>query len=395
VRLRALAPYVALAAVLAAVWPVLSPPGPILGDHFVFWAVGRMVLEGRSPYDLAAWADLSARYPDPVVDGVAMNVIPDLYGTVTIWPYPPWTALVFVPFGALPIGLGTSALHFAYVLAGVAASVILARLLPWRSRASYAMALAISAAFQPFVMGTRGGQFGAFILLGLALAARGLVGGASARTVGSLLCSIKPHLLGAFAPVFVVGLARSRGMRALVIPAAALIAIASATLLRYPEALSTIVEGAGERVATADLFATTWAVSKAVTGEVDQLVVAGLIGTALLASIAAIRLAHTELRAPLALACSLALSLVVSPHVESYDDIVLLPAAFVALHAAERAARPVRPALAGATIVMAMVIPWLAILAQMLSGTQAASGALPFVFIALLVAAALARPQVA
>ncbi len=390
---RAVAPYVVLAAALAAVWPVLWPVGPHLGDHFLFWSAGRLVIEGRSPYDPAAWADLSARYPGPLVEDVAVNVIPNLYGTVTIWAYSPSTALLFVPFGALPVGPGTSALHLAYVLAGVAGSVILARLVPWRSRTSYAVALAMSAAFQPFVMGTRAGQFGGFILLGIALAVRGLVGGTGARTAGSLLCSIKPHLLGAFAPVFVVELARVRGARALVIPAASLAGLAAATLIRYPDALPTIAVGVGERVAALDLFATTWALAKALTGEVDQRLVAMLIGAALVASIAAVRLADRDLRAMIALACSLALSLVVSPHVESYDDIVLLPGAFVALHAAERAAPPVRSALAGATIVVAVVTPWLAILAQMLSGTQASSGALPFLFIALLLAAARARPH--
>jgi len=393
VRFRSVAPYLALAAALAGVWPILWPPGPNLGDHFLLWNVGRMVIEGRSPYDPVAWADAAARFPGPVVEDAAVNVIPNLQGTGTIWAYPPWTALLFAPFGALPVGLGTSALHLAYVLAGIAASVAFARSFAWRARTTYAVALAISATFQPFVMGTRAGQFGAFILLGIALAFRGLAGGAGTRSAGALLCSVKPHLFGVFAPVFIVVLVRVRGARQLVMPAAVVTVVAATTLLRYPDAIPAMARGVAERTAAVGLFATTWAVVRELTGGVDGLVVAILIGAAILASIVAVGRADPELRLPLALACSLALSLVVSPYVQSYDDIVLLPGAFVALYAAERAAPPVRSALAVATIVVAAIAPWLAILTQMLSGTQAASGALPFLFVALLLAASFARPR--
>jgi len=367
-------------------WPVLWPAGPNLGDHFVFWSAGRMVLEGRSPYDPTSWSLAAARFPDAVIEGAAVNVIPNWLGTR--WNYPPWTALLFVPFGAMPVAIGTFALHLAYIVAGAAAALLLAAQFPWRSRATYALALAIFGTYQPFVMGTRGGHFGSFILLGVALAFRGSLRSGASLPIGAVLAAAKPHIVSAFALAVAGRLIGLRRKRALAAAALAVASVALATFARYPEALLTIPAGVAERIGDAERFSSTWAVANVFAAGFEPLFIVLFAGGVVLISLLAVRLAPLERRPHVLLACSLAVSLAISPYVQSYDAVVLLPAAFVALHAAELAPLTVRLALVGLTIVVVTLVPWLAILGQMMSGQQAWSGVLPLLFALLLLAAA-------
>ncbi len=395
-RWRAFVPYLALTTGLVVSAPAYWPVPYHLGDTFLLWSVGRMILGGVSPYEPSSWAAAAARDPGEVVAGVAVNVIPNMValGGVT-WPYPPWTGLLFAPFAALPVEAGTLALHLSYVAAGGLAAIIATAGLPWRSTATRAVALAGFGLFQPFVMGTRAGQFGTFLLLGVALVTHGLTPGARLATpalvVGALLVAAKPHVALLFVVVVLIALVRRRRVRALAVTSLALAVVAAASLARFPESISAVSEGASSRASVlGSLFATTWTFAR-VLGVGDWRIVAPLlIGLTALAAAVAVRWSPPVLRWSIALSLSLPLSLAISPYVQSYDDVLLAPAAFVALAATERVRGGGRVALALAVLVVAVAYPWLAIVLQMIGGTQASSGLVPLLFAPLLAAGALA-----
>ena len=196
-RLLVFVPALVVVAVEALVlWPV-----PLhVGDWFQYWYAGHIVAAGASPLDTSAWRDAVYVYPD-VVDDFVTNVRrselftdPETPILHPPWIYPPWTAVLFVPFGILPIRAGVVLLHIALLVAGFAALLwLVARLdLPPPARA---LALALAVGMQPFVLATRTGHFVSLLLIGALLVVVAL----ERRTVlplvaGALLLSLKPHL---------------------------------------------------------------------------------------------------------------------------------------------------------------------------------------------------------
>jgi len=389
-------PYAALALALLVVLPVAWPV-PHLGDLFLLWGVGRMTLDGMSPYDRATWQAMTARYPGEVVDG-AVNVIPNMSQLPgVVWPYPPWTAYVFAPFAALPPAVGTTALHLAFVAAGIAAAIVLARLVPGRASTLYALALAAFGLFQPFAMDVRSGQFATFLLLGVALVTYGIMRDRAGFVVaGALVLFLKPHLFSLFALVVLVILVRRGRWRTIAATAGILVLVAVATIARQPESLAAMFAGGTDRAGVPDRFATTWAVARALFPQGDVTGIGWLLAGAVVAVVAvASSRSPARLRMPVLLSAALVASLAISPYVQAYDELVLLPAVFVAIAAVELPARASWRALQlTLAIVIGVLYPWAAVVLQIATGTQASSGAIPLLFAVLLVstAAAASRP---
>jgi len=143
--------------------PILSPmPAP--ADHFQFWAAGHLIATGRSPYERASWVEMAAYGPVP--EGAAVNTVlggPQVTGT--FWLYPPQTAFLFAPFGALPIPLGVQLLNLFVLAAAVLALVMAARCVGLSgSRLAFALTLAVTSA--PFVVTVRDGHPTGVVLAG-------------------------------------------------------------------------------------------------------------------------------------------------------------------------------------------------------------------------------------
>jgi len=115
------------------------------GDFFQFRAGARAIAEGASPYDAAWSVAFHAR------EGSLALLQPPLYGSVA-WttPYPLWTFLVLIPFGAMPLGL-SAASWLIFQLAGLAVALgTLTRSLGLaRDRRALALLAAIVIAFEP------------------------------------------------------------------------------------------------------------------------------------------------------------------------------------------------------------------------------------------------------
>ncbi len=375
-------PYVALAAALLAEAAVLYPPPFNLTDYLVFWEAGHMFASGASPYDLAQWQEPGARF-----GGHLAYLASNPRGVP--WPYPPWTVYLFVPFGLLPPELGTWALHLASVATGIGAAILIARLVPWRSRWTYAAFLVLVATFQPLVIAARWGQFGGFLLLGVALVATALTsGGTLAYVLGALLLATKPHLAAGFAPVSVVMLAASRAWSTIAVTAAALAALAAASFASQPLALGTISSGAADRLAQLRVFGSSWSFAFDVAGDAGLIVGAVLLASTAVVCVFAVRWAPARLGRLTAIAAAFVFSIAAVPYLFSYDQVLLAPAIAVALASGERAPDRFRALHLTVVLLAVAVLPWLLFFIGSFRSTQAASGLLPVVMALLLAASA-------
>jgi hypothetical protein len=384
--------YLPAAIVLAiealALWPI-----PLhLGDWLQYWYVGRIVASGGNPLDAAAWRDIVYAYPTVVSDFV-VNWYPGAFATTPEtplapqWLYPPWTAVMFMPFGAFSLETGVVLLHVALIAGGLAAIgwLVLRLQLPPRTRA---LALAFAVGVQPFVLATRTGHFTTLLLFGVVLTLIALERRSTAALIaGALIVSLKPHLFVAFALVVLAVLVRRREWRAIATTSVTLVLFAAVFYLRYPSPVGGAFGAAVDRILTDDA-ATTWALAAQLAPQASLMAGVALLLVAAIAAWVAVRAAPERLRFFVLVAAALALSLAVSPYVHTYDHVLLLPALLgsLALVAGERG--PVRLGVGAAAIAGGLAYPWLAYFSDV-QGRQWPSGGVPFAALALLTASVL------
>jgi hypothetical protein len=319
---RAVAPYLAPLAVLALEWRLLSPL-PALADHFQFWAAGRMVVTGLSPYDRSAWETMASYGPLP--EGVAANtVIGNLALTKAVWLYPPQTAFLFAPFGALPLSIGVQLLHLFVLVAAVAGVVLAARAVGLHG-ARLAFALTLAVLSQPFVITVRDGHplgvvVGGLVLVFVGLRDRRLL----VLAAGVALVSIKPQVVAIFGIGVLAYLVGRRDWRAIGAAVAGLAAVTLPAELTSPFPLEQITAATNERLAL-DL-STVGALSRDLGGGIALAVALTIIGLTTCA--AAVRLAPRGQGPAIAFGALLAAAAVLSPYLHDYDMLTLLPAAF-------------------------------------------------------------------
>ncbi|HVR88232.1 MAG TPA: glycosyltransferase 87 family protein [Candidatus Limnocylindria bacterium] len=354
-RIRAIAtaiwPYAPPLAVLIAEWGLLSPT-PALADHFQFWAAGHMVVTGQSPYVRTAW-EAAAAY-GPVPDGVAVNtVIGNLTRTEDIWPYPPQTAFLFGPFGALPLAIGVPLLHLVGLLLAVGGLAQAAHLVGLRG-ARMTFALTLAAVSQPFVFTVRDGHPIGLVLIGLTLLFLGLRDRRLwALGLGVAIASVKPHLAIAFAIATVGVLVSRRDGRGLAVTLLALAAVTIPAELRDPFPIARI-GGAADQWLAFDL-STVGALARDLGGGVPLTVAIVLLGVG--AAGLALRIAPGRSRWTVSYGALLTLSLVLTPYAHDYDMLLVLPAVFAAAGVAQRA-RTEHVVVALEALLVA-VVPWL------------------------------------
>lgn len=370
---------VVLVLVLLAELPLLVPPPFPLTDHLVFWRAGQLVVGGGSPYDMDAWSATQREY-----DSAHLRLFVELDRPV--WVYPAWTAFLFVPFGLLPYPTGPWALYFSYLAVGLFSALLFIRSLPARWVRPAELAIVLVAAFQPLVIADRYGQFGAFLLLGTVLVFLGVRDRSALRlSAGALLLFAKAQLFVILAPAVLVILVRRRAWRSLAITAGVLTAVAVATTLRYPESLAFFARGASDRVAVFTTYSSSWAFAHYIAQDWWLLVGGGLVTSAVVASVVAVRRLPADLRLAGSVAAASLISLAVTPVDFHYDEVPLVLAVVLAIAVGRR---PLQIAL---TWAVALVIPWLLFFAELAIGgpdSQSLSGAVPLLMAPLLLVAA-------
>jgi len=293
-----------------------------------------------------------------------------------IWTYPPWTAVALAPFGALPVSVGVPLFHFTSLAAAVVAAIALARSLPWRDVRRYALALVLFALCEPFIVGVRGGHFVGVLLAGVCLVQIGVLRNRVWPLVaGALLLSLKPHAVLAL-PVVVVGilLARRRWSQ-IAWTTSALGAITAISVAAYPDSLGAIAAGSAEHAAVQG--ATTWTLIAGILGTPSGVVVAASQLALVVTCVLGVRLAPRRFRIHAIFALTLVAGLALVPYVQDHDQLLLIPALFLAVFY-----RDVAPRGRGWYLpligVAFVAVSWLIELPAVFAGAPALAGVTPF-----------------
>jgi hypothetical protein len=274
-----------------------------------------------------------------------------------LWLYPPWAALLFAPFGALPAETGIALLRVALLVTGGIAIVMVVR--ETALRPAMPLAAAVALASQPLLLATRTGHFDALLVIGALLLRRGLDGPTRWLVAGTLLLSLKPHLVLVLGVVTVVLLVRRGRARQLATATAIVGAIAAVSTVLYPPpGLSTLLaESAGK---TEYGSPTTWLLAREIGGAAWPLVAIALVAMSAVAAIVASR-ATVGPRDGALVAGALGLSLVVAPYEHVHDHALLLPAATLAIAAGVAIRQPwLRAAALAIVATAAVAYPWVA-----------------------------------
>ncbi|HYR93605.1 MAG TPA: glycosyltransferase family 87 protein [Methylomirabilota bacterium] len=331
-------------------WPLLVPI-PAVGDDFQFWAAGHMVVTGQSPYDRASWEAIAdyGPYPGGNINTSRIN----LAITNAVWLYPPQTAFLFAPFGALPYEIGVPLLHVFVLLTGLLAIAAAAYLAGLRG-IRLGVALCVAIVSQPFLVSVRDGHPIGLLALGAVLLYAGIVSRRDGPAfMGTALLTLKPHLTGLFALGAFAALVSRRDWRRLgaMVAGAALVTLPFEIATPFP--IASFIASTNERVAVD--VSTIPALARDLGGGLPlALALAALTGAACLV---ALRLARAEFRARVALASALIGSLAFVPYAHDYDTLFVLPVGFVLV--ALGVGRPAEAVVGLMTTVAVFIVPWI------------------------------------
>jgi hypothetical protein len=354
-------------------------------DFFCFWNGARFLLTGRDPYDAVAWqAATGGLFPDPR-GGAYVSACPGRFG------YPLWTAIVLVPFGALPLELAAT----LWIALAIVATVVGCALI-WRAvrgaTSGLPLFLAIVLFSQPFWVLLAGGQ-----MSGVMLALAGLVAWAVAYQrdavtgVSAAGLALKPQVAAFVLPLV---LARSLVQRRWRVAAAAIVlgAVAVAVSLAVdPRWPSGWLGEVGRRSQSIAQFATVWGFSADVFGT-------PLPGGVLLAIVvgAVLAIARRDAFGDLPfLGVAIPVSLAATPYIWSYDFLVLAVPWALVLAELQRASGARRLLFLVALIVVASLLPWVLYALAFTRGRETWSVAVPIVTALLLAVVIADRRRVA
>ncbi len=379
-RARRRLPWIAPVLVLLVEAPLLWPT-PHVGDWFYLWFAGHVVAGGGSPYDVTSWTAATTDY-GALAGGIAHNSIAgqDLsLPTSDRWLWPPITAALLAPFGALPLEAGIPLLHLATIAVSVASALVLVRtMLPPAMRP---VGLAIVVASAPAVEVMRAANPSAAILPAVALLFVALRSGSATALAGGALAlfvrwSLFPLTALAAAAVF----AARRAWRALALAGAAWLAVNMAAFALTPPRLDALLAAGAVRAQQDN--ASTWRFAAQVAPAADAPLAIAMVLAALGLVVVAVRAAPIEARGETLVAAVLALAVAVAPYTRTYDGLALLPAWLLVLRAGAASGRG---ALAIGAVLVAAAYGWAAYLVGAVS-TQEAVALAPFLALALLAA---------
>lgn len=279
-------------------------------DFHCFWAAGRLVALGSDPYDPAGYQALVA--------GEGAISAQTLIHCGARFPFPPWTALLLAPFGALPLPLA-STLWVALFLGATTLGLYWSWSLSGGGRRWPPLFLALVLASEPFLLALENAQFGA-ITLALCSGALVLMENRRDRSAGAALAAllIKPQLVIVSLPALLIRAALQRRLR--IVAGASMVAgltvVASVALL--PGSPAVLAGYAGRTVGATVPLASVWDLGGSLGLPFLAPIVIALLAIATVALVAGRPVDDTGF-AGLAVAFSLA----VTPYAWSYDYILL------------------------------------------------------------------------
>ncbi|MDP9321887.1 MAG: DUF2029 domain-containing protein [Chloroflexota bacterium] len=379
-RARPLLPFFPALLLFIALWPVARPIEGS-GDTFQFWYAGHLVATGASPYDQDAWHAAGAY--GPIAASVARNCA-DPDALLCVWAYPPLTAWLFAPFGALPATVGLLAINTFVVVILIAGLVAAVLVFGPREPGPRALVLAAAVTGNPFVIDIRSGHFVGLMLLALVAIVYGLREKWTWLVAsGAVVLALKPHVAIVVAVAVPAVLAGRRAWRAIASVAVTVAIVAGVALLRSPEALGAIIGRGGAKAGIA--WMTTWFFAESTGVPIVALVVMAI--AAFGAAVLAIRSARDDRRDLTIVAVAACLSLVVTPYVQPYDFLLTIPAFAAAAAAASALRVPARTALLAFIALCSGVGTWAPILFGDVAGVAPSYAVMPVAALVLLAVA--------
>jgi hypothetical protein len=376
-----IAPLLVLLIYAPLLWPQVH-----VGEWFVFWYIGHLVVNGGSPYDWMQWLPAAHDY-GPLAHGIAVNTANGLSDAELRdgprWLWPPIVGLALAPFGMLPLEVGIPLLHIALLLVGIGGAIWLAHLLLPPPQRALGMALLLASA--PLVQPMRAASPTILVLLGscfLLLGARRRAGGALGAS--ALLLAVRPQVFATVGAVVTALLARERSWRALAVAIAVFLGVTLVTFVLSPFPLDPALLGSARAFTLTD-NSSTWRLASEIAPEGAGIlaVVAIAVGMAL-AAVAALRGPEGR-RAEILLCSTLAVSVTLAPYVHTYDHVLLAPAWLLSLALVSDAPRGTRAIIGGSLVAVALGYSWIAYFVGA-AGTRSAVAPAPFLALALLAA---------
>lgn len=369
---RVIAILVVLAAAATALalsgWPASSYRH---NDFAGFWVGSRMLLDGADPYDFELFL---AQHRAIGSQGLAINPPGTAYG------YPLTAALLFAPFALFPVEIAAPLWLVTQIALASTALLILCRtLFPLSFRRDASVLFGIGVASQPAWLLAAGGNLGGYLLAITAASSAALLNGRPflAGAVAGLLV-IKPHPLLVGVVLILASLPRATALRAAAGAAAVAVPIVLVTLVLRPGWIAEFVlpftRIAGAPVPRSTLFGLVPA---------DLRVVAVVIALAFVLSF----IVWTRTRRPqltVVIGAALPVSLFVIPYGWSYDHLILLVSAAVALWFVADAEPAARLTVLVALAVVFVPLTWLVFGMAFVRGNESLSAVTPLAVLAVL-----------
>jgi alpha-1,2-mannosyltransferase len=358
------------AAVVLAAWSSIED----VNDYSGFVAGARAILAGESPYDPATWPTAWERFGTQRPD-------------TSVYGYPGWIALAFIPLAPLPIPLGS----LLFTAGTLALAALAARALARRTNAPPGHALILACASWPAFLVFLQGQWD-YLLFALAVATYLDLAARRDGRAGvwwSLAALIKPQLFVLGSLALAAWLIRARRWRAIAAAAATSIAAVVVSALVLPGWWTPWLGAVASHRLVRSTQQPTFA---GLAGDVAGDAWPAVWGVAVLAGALAVLWAarrSREQRGAVAFAGFLSLSIGGALYSWSYDQYLCLGCGIVALGVASDGPR--RTAVTVATLALFLplaLVLWLSAFARY---HDTGSGLVPALSILLLVAAAGAR----
>lgn len=343
-------------------------------DFHCFYVSGRIVASGGDPYDAAQFVPAVAEV-GPTLDranercGVRLS-------------YPPWTALMLAPFGALSLPAASS-LWVALSVFAMVLGIGWTWQLVGRERISWLLVAVLTLFTEPFLLNLAEGQFDMF---SFALTAAAMLGLRSDRTSGGVATaalSVKPQVSIGFAAVALVLAVFQRRWRFVGVAAASGLALVVSTQLVRPGWIAEFVSGTVELTGAIPNRATIW---NLVAPYGPWTLAAGMV--VLLVGAVVLLVRSRPFDEVGVMSVGTALSLVVAPYAWSQAYIVLAIPWSLTFAYATRADPLRRRVLTYGTLIVAGPLLWICTLLWPFRGSESLSVIVPM-FTALLVALAI------
>jgi hypothetical protein len=369
------------------VWVVQQRESSKADDFFQFWAAGKALLQRTDPYGPQAWQTIYE------------NEGRWRYQTdQQVFPYPLWTAYVFVPLAALPVPW--AALVWAVLSQAllVLAVFLWVRGLNWTGcEAWLPFIIAMVVAFEPVSLTILFGQLGMVLLAVIAAMLYFLSRGRySVAGMCLALTLLKPQLFTLVITVILVTTLLDREWSFAASFVATATGLFASSWLLVPGWLpgwqGYLMKAANVRLR---ISPTIWGLSHSLAAAVARphsWVVIGLLALSALASVVVYlwwprqRIPREQGRLALLVSSAVVASLLVTPYVLSYDFALLLLPILTCIWLVQPVPKLSRRALLFSLALCALVLPWGLLAISAITGRETLSALLPVSVLGLLVA---------